>query len=51
MTMMNMLVVQVEFSALTNDGPTTTIVWPNCHVANRPRIMGVLWTLFLNLFK
>lgn len=51
MTMTNMLVVQVEFSALTNDGPTTTIVWPNCQVANRLRIVGVVRTLFLNLFK
>lgn len=49
--MKNMLVVQVEFSALTNDGPTANLVWPNCRVANCLRILGAVWTLFLNLFK
>lgn len=48
---MNMLVVQVAFSALTNDGPVATLVWPNCHVANCLRILEAVWTLFLNLFK
>jgi hypothetical protein len=49
--MMNIPVVQVAFSVLTNDGPTATVVWSNCHVANRLRILGAVWTLFLNLFK
>jgi hypothetical protein len=49
--MMNTLVVQVAFSALTNDGSTAILVWPNCHVANCLRIPGAEWTLFLNLFK
>jgi hypothetical protein len=49
--MMNMLVVLVVFSVLINDGLTATLVWPICHVANCLRILGALWTLFLNLFK
>jgi hypothetical protein len=48
---MNMLVVQVAFSALTNDGPTASLVWPNCYVANCLRILGAVWTLFWNLVK
>jgi hypothetical protein len=44
--MMIMLVVQVAFNALTNDGPAATLVRPNCRVANCLRILGAVWTLF-----